>query len=307
MSAPRVGIPRALLYHRHGAEWRRLLEGLGLEVVISPPTNAGILKEGLRHSFSDFCLPMKALLGHVAALAGNVDFLFVPRYVSVEPDTYLCPKFLGLPDVVRASFTRLPRLLDPMVHVKEHRGLALERFARDLSRNLDMSHGRVFRACVAARQGEEGAHNATPREGALNIAVLGRPYLVFDDYLNGRVLRTLPALGVNVVHYRPDPEAAEGVMDTLIKRVYWSLGKETVALAHAYFTDPLVDGIVHLSNATCGPDSFTGEVIKGFARGFSKPFMSVSIDEHTSDVGIQTRLEAFVDMMSVHGMGGWRA
>jgi predicted nucleotide-binding protein (sugar kinase/HSP70/actin superfamily) len=27
-----------------------------------------------------------------------------------------------------------------------------------------------------------------------------------------------------------------------------------------------------------------------------KPYLSVTIDEHTSDVGLQTRIEAFLDM-----------
>ncbi len=111
--------------------------------------------------------------------------------------------------------------------------------------------------------------------------------------------RSLRSTGINVVYGPPEPEEMERTMGSLIKRVYWSMGKEIVAEAERYFADPRVSGVVHLVNATCGPDSFATEVIKPFQERYRKPYMIITIDEHSSDVGIQTRLEAFIDMMQV--------
>ncbi|MBN1503961.1 MAG: hypothetical protein JW952_02740, partial [Candidatus Eisenbacteria bacterium] len=60
-----IGIPRALLYHRYHLLWEAFFTALGERVVVSPPTNRGILDLGLQHSLTDICLPVKLACGHV--------------------------------------------------------------------------------------------------------------------------------------------------------------------------------------------------------------------------------------------------
>jgi predicted nucleotide-binding protein (sugar kinase/HSP70/actin superfamily) len=275
-----------------------MLKQAGAEVIVSPNSNEALLKEGLRHCFSDFCLPVKAYLGHVASLRDSVDYIFVPRYVSVEQDAFMCPKFLGLPDVVRASFTRLPELISPQYHLKdggEERAAKL--FTKGLAKGLGIGRRQAAEAFQAYTAQPDDVYESAPVQDGINIAVLGRPYLVFDDQLSSRVIRTLQSFGVHVVYGPSSDEEIEQTMGSLIKRVYWSMGKDIVAEAERAFCDPRVTGVVHMVNATCGPDSFATEVIKPIQKRYGKPYMVVTVDEHTSDVGIQTRLEAFIDMM----------
>jgi len=49
----------------------------------------------------------------------------------------------------------------------------------------------------------------------------------------------------------------------------------------------------------CGPDSLMIDLLRRRAKG-TKPFLSLVIDEHTSESGLITRLEAFVDMIGRH-------
>lgn len=117
MSAVRLGIPRALGYYEYYPMWRSFFEGLGLEVVVSPPTNKRILDQGVQMAVDDACLPIKVFYGHVYDLKDRVDFLFVPRIVSVEKRVYTCPKFLGLPEMIKTGIPNLPHIVELTVNV----------------------------------------------------------------------------------------------------------------------------------------------------------------------------------------------
>ncbi|MFX1459756.1 MAG: acyl-CoA dehydratase activase-related protein, partial [Promethearchaeota archaeon] len=98
----KVGIPRALHFYRYFPFWKKLLEELGAELVLSPPTNKQIVEEGVTHGFGELCIPMKIYYGQVLRLVRDhpdLDYIFVPRYVAEVKDAYFCPKFLSLPDV----------------------------------------------------------------------------------------------------------------------------------------------------------------------------------------------------------------
>ena len=108
----RIGIPRALFYYQYFPFWKTLFEVLRFEVVLSPPTNKEILEQGTKLCVDDACLPIKVYHGHIAVLKDKVDMIFVPRVISIEPRKYICPKFLGLPDMIRNSIPDISRVLD---------------------------------------------------------------------------------------------------------------------------------------------------------------------------------------------------
>lgn len=56
-----------------------------------------------------------------------------------------------------------------------------------------------------------------------------------------------------------------------------------------------IDGIIYLACFGCGPDSMIGEMAERYTTG--KPFMLLTIDEHSGEAGMMTRLEAFCDML----------
>ena len=91
-----------MFYYYYYPLWREFFQNVGMEVMLSPETNKAILDNGIKATLSEACLPVKVFFGHVIALADQVDYLFVPRITRVEPKAYICPKFMGLPDMLRA-------------------------------------------------------------------------------------------------------------------------------------------------------------------------------------------------------------
>ncbi len=293
----RIGIPKGLLFYKFGELWQARLRAAGLEVVTSPSTNPEILEAGLKHSVCDLCLPVKVFFGHVHALKDDVDALFIPRGVRTEPDSYLCPKFIGLPDMVRAAIRRLPPVIDTEYNVKERsdEDFWKEVFAQighKIQKTEEINSPYPF-----CKDKKEDSEETERQARAFSVGVAGRPYLVYDNYLNKGIIRHIRRLGIEVVFQTPSAEYIRETMDTLPKWIYWSMAKEVVASVRWMIESEEVDGIILLVNAGCGPDSFMTELIERTMDIQKKPYMSINIDEHTSDVGLQTRVEAFIDMI----------
>ena len=61
----KVGIPRALHFYRYFPFWKKLLEELDVEIILTTNTNKKIVEEGVTHGFGELCIPVKIYYGHV--------------------------------------------------------------------------------------------------------------------------------------------------------------------------------------------------------------------------------------------------
>ena len=81
----------------------------------------------------------------------------------------------------------------------------------------------------------------------------------------------------------------------LRKRMYWTSGKRILGAAHYYSAK--VDGIVSLMSFACGTDSMTTDLVDRHCRRSGIPHLVISLDEHTGQTGVLTRVEAFLDLL----------
>lgn len=59
------------------------------------------------------------------------------------------------------------------------------------------------------------------------------------------------------------------------------------------------DGIIHIKSAFCTPEIGAMPIIQKIAQEYQVPVLFFSFDSNTSEVGIKTRIEAFVDMLEM--------
>lgn len=314
----KVGIPRALLYYYYYPMWRVFFEELGAEVVLSAPSTKGILAGGLKHAVDEICLPVKLAFGHLLDLAGKADMIFLPRMVSVEKREYICPKFLGLPDMVR-RLNGIPPLIDVNVDLYRRNKdvyLAAKEVGRLFTDNqfkIWMAYKRSLKAyhqyfrllqlglmpaeALAVLEDRVKNEPLTFPED-LTVALIGHPYNIYDPYISMNMIGRLRAMGAAVVTAEHLPEkVARSYAARLPKRLFWTLGQRMIGAAFHYFNRPDISGMVHVAAFGCGPDSMTGELIERHARALGMPFLNLTLDEHTGEAGIVTRLEAFLDMV----------
>ena len=312
----KVGIPRSLFYFYYFPLWKTFFEGLGATVVTSSWTNRQTVECGLLSAVDEACFPIKVCFGHVKELCSQeLDFIFIPRLVSVEKRSYICPKFMGLPDMVRASLPDLPEIFDITIDLSRNsRPLekdllkAGRRFGKDrrvtkLAYNQGMAEWQQCRRLC--RQGYtmaeavriwDGEEVTLPAANGLNIGVLGHGYSLYDRMISMNLVDRLRQLGCQVqVVENLDQALVEAKAGKIPKRVFWTLGRKAVGGALLLDSQQQVDGIIYLACFGCGPDSMIGEIISRKVR--RKPFMMLTIDEHTGEAGLVTRLEAFCDML----------
>jgi predicted nucleotide-binding protein (sugar kinase/HSP70/actin superfamily) len=311
-----IGIPRGLFYYKYFPLWQTFFEETGAEMAVSAETCRRVMDKGIAACVSEACLPVKAYFGHVLDLADKVDALFIPRYTSVSRHEFICPKFGGLPDMVRHSLGGLPELITPEVNMHDRRdgGLAA---ALETGRALGVGRAasrRAYEKAVAAylqhRAGLVGntlrsdktlpktVSQSSPDDCKLRILLLGHAYTVGDRFINMDIVRKLATLGAEAVtleYY--DGRTLVAAAAPLEKPLFWNLGTQALGCAHLLMERPNVDGVLHLTCFGCGLDSFVGYLFERRVRSRGIPFSTVSLDEHTGEAGMQTRLEAFTDTL----------
>ena len=83
----------------------------------------------------------------------------------------------------------------------------------------------------------------------------------------------------------------------LPKRMFWTHGQRIVGSAFSLIEGKKIDGIIYVSAFGCGFDSVLMDLVERKAKKHRVPFTLLTIDEQTGEAGINTRIEAFVDML----------
>lgn len=302
-----VGIPRGLGYFDFDDLWVEFFRDLGIKIVHSPPTNKAILDTGVRLATDGTCLPVKAFYGHVVSLLGGPtqpDFLFVPRLIGVDKREFICPKFMGLPDLIRTLLKGYPnahvQVLSPTVDLRNG-NLSLYLSLLQLGMRIGAPLRTVAAYLRAVRERRTACRQLPPdSEGKTTIGVIGHSYLLQDRFLSMDLLGKLRKMGVKVIPgYSLPPDLIDAKAREWPKKMFWRSGKIALGSARAFeqgLPQP-VDGVLYVASFGCGTDSITGELVERALRRVGIPILTVNLDEHTGEAGVVTRLEAFVDLI----------
>lgn len=315
MATKTIGIPRALFYYYLFPLWDVFFRELGYQVILSPPTDKRMVDLGIQRTVDEVCYPVKIYYGHVASLLDKVDYLFLPRLVSIQRKSYICPKFMGLPDMLKANFTGLPAVIDHTFDgsLREH---DMRYDLEQLGLKLGHEHRKVKRACALSlaaldeyeKQLKQGQNPMTVldsvkincREKGFKVGLLGHGYNIYDPYASMNLIKKLGKLGVEAVTVENiDGNTVDQAAKILPKRIFWTLGHRVVGSAFHLEQREDIKGIIHVASFGCGPDSMVAELLERFLRRTGKkPLLCLTIDEHTGEAGMDTRLEAFIDMIA---------
>lgn len=302
----KVGIPRGLFYYKYFPLWKCFLEELGAEIMVSEETNKSVVDTGVSICADDACLPVKVFCGHAAQLAGKVDYLFIPRFTSISRNEYVCPEFGGIPDLVRHTVEGAPVVIDTEVNLRKEKKNSLKA-AIEAAEYFSIGRSEAEKAYVkAVRAYKEFIKNMTldvycqkPGDFDLNIVVVGHSYIVSDRYINMDLIGKLNKLGANVITVETAPDNAFDFEAAGLKKpVFWYFARKALSGAFYYLKKFRIDGMIYVMSFGCGIDSFVCDLLQRRVRKECQiPFVLITLDEHTGEAGLNTRLEAFIDMI----------
>ncbi|KLU61409.1 2-hydroxyglutaryl-CoA dehydratase, D-component [Peptococcaceae bacterium CEB3] len=148
----------------------------------------------------------------------------------------------------------------------------------------------------------------------LRVGIVGEIYTILEPFASLDVEQQLGALGVEVDRsiylsgwvgqhvfrglaqgYRP-LRAYPRLAKPYLGHFVGGHGLETVGAA-VNFARRGFDGIIQLLPLGCMPEIVAAGILPRIQADFSIPIMTLTLDEHTGRAGLQTRVEAFVDLL----------
>ncbi len=310
----KVGIPLCLFFHELLPFWRTFFEALGLEVVLSQPTNKEIITQGVQTTVADTCFPIKVTHGHVLnLLQKGIDYIFLPSIINMPPDhsdmndSFNCPYVQTIPYTVCAAIDiekQGVELLKPVIFFQK-KDNCLPKGLIDLGQDLEKSKAKVTKAFNLAQRAQNFFYTTLQKKGEeiikrlpkdeKTIVLISRPYNGFDYGLNLEIPKILQDMGFLIIPMdflalQQNPIADEW------PNMYWRYGQRILSAANIIRTMPNCHA-VYITNFSCGPDSFITQFFQNIMK--ERPYLQIEIDEHSAGAGIITRCEAFVDSLKM--------
>jgi predicted nucleotide-binding protein (sugar kinase/HSP70/actin superfamily) len=291
----KVGIPKGLLYYKYHPFFETFFTELGAEIITSVDTNKEILDEGVKYCVDEACLPVKVFHGHVSFLKEKCDIMLIPRIMQLREREYICPKFCGLPEMVISNIPHMPKTITAPIYATSSG--RLYKWAKEAGKEITKDRIKIRNAFYeAVREQSSYETGIRSRNYKFNIALAGHPYNIYDGFINMNIVRKLNKLGVGVMTEEfVESELIDREVKSLYKKPFWTFARNAYGFAAHLADRKMVDGIIYISSFACGIDSVIIELIKDRIGKF--PFMVLKIDEHTGEAGLDTRVEAFVDML----------
>jgi len=312
----RIGINRSFMVNTFYPLYSTFFTQLGFDPVMPDVPS----KKGMDQKEAAFCYPAELSHGFFYSLLymdDPPDFIFLPHFKAVPAQkgyssSQVCPFVQGETFFLRTTFKQK---LDEL----KNRGIKVLTPMLDLTAGLETARKPLIETALKMGVGKKEAKQAFEKAlqaqtkcmaemkrigaGAIEelekdpdktaVVIFGRPYNGFAKEAHMGIPNKLASRGVMVI-----PLDFLTFDDEKIKRhMYWGMGQLILKSAEVVRRHPQLFG-TYITNFSCGPDSF----IVGYFRSLMgrKPSLTLELDSHTADAGLETRVEAFLDIVAAY-------
>lgn len=305
-----IGIPRAFSVHTLYPLYSWFFHELGIRTFLSDE----VAHEGVARVESSYCFPAEIAHGAVQdCLNKGADYILLPHFrdmPSYEEDVHanFCPITQSLPYYIQKAFPDVDkkRLLPLVVSFKFGDKKALELFSTmtaqlgigeaETKAAFDKALAKQREYFEAAKKLGQEALDESRKANRPVIAILGRPYNAFTAEANMGIPRKFTTRGYSVIPFDILPLDDE---KNDFPNMYWYYGQQDMRAANLLKPEANIY-VTWITNFSCAPDSFMLHYLKWIMG--QKPFLVLELDSHSADAGIDTRVEAFLDIID-----GYRA
>lgn len=305
---PSIGLPFTLHLVEDQAFWRLFFKELGIKILCNEGFKDS-LKTGKKIAGAEFCAPIDAMYGHVAMLAETCDYVFMPLYLEARQspgknDQNFCyyTQYSGSLAFLKGKEMK-EKLISPMLNFSKN-GESNSRILLKALREMGFTQLKLSDISTALYKAREGARHMKgeletlfkkSREdpGEVSVVLLGRPYVVLSETLNKGVPGIFSDMGVRA--YSQDMLKVDADRDEafgkLLKKIPWHFASNILGAAELICRTPNLYPVL-VTAFKCAPDSFILEYFKHLMNLYGKPYLVIQIDEHDSNTGYETRVEA---------------
>ena len=305
-----VGIPRALMLHKLFPMANAFFKQLGFNVVLTDASDEETVRLAQASAQGETCYPVKLVHGHMAQLLdAGVDYVFMPSVHTIRhlkstvPHNYACTYMQSIPAIVAKELDYEGHgitLLNPQMNLDFGQG-AMAEVMLEVGAQLGRTPQETARAMLAGgfavteftRKTEELGDQllASLKPGERVIVIITRNYGIVDPALNMGIPDLLLDRGQKVITVS-HLHAHDLGISADYPGVVWPFGQHILSGAKLVRRDPRLFA-VYLTNHGCGPDTMISHLFAEEMAG--KPYLQIEMDEHYSKVGVETRVEAFLN------------
>jgi len=312
----RIGLNRSFMVNTYFPLYATFFSELGFMPVLPDIPNP----EGINQKNAPFCYPAELTHGFFDALLRlekQLDYIFLPHFKSIPAqngytNSQVCPFVQGETFYLQATFKRKiqelqqkgVQLLTPLIHMtrgldQAQKPLVESAVQMGISRrDAEKAFAKALRQQTATlaemkRVGREALAELESNPEKIAVIIFARPYSGFVEEANMGIPNKIASRGIRVLPFdflSFDDETAK-------EHMYWGMGQLLLKAARVVKRHPQLFGTC-ITNFSCGPDSF----LLGYIRDIMgrKPSLTLELDSHTADAGLETRIEAFLDIVAAY-------
>jgi predicted CoA-substrate-specific enzyme activase len=310
VDAKTIGLNQSFHIHTIYPLYYNFFTRLGLNVVLSD-----FVEEAQQRELTSFCYPCRLSIGLFQNLLNKKpDYYFVPQVLEMfvsdtenhRMDFNSSCAFVGEePLFLKQAFKDYNlngQFIMPVLNFAKGFGTQEEKFiniARQLGINDINKIKSAYKFAVSIQEeyqkemfasGEEFLQILKDNPDALGMVLFGRPYNAYTGLANKGIPQKFASRGVYVLPYDMFDYRDEKLDD----EQFWEGSKKILKAAKIIQRHPRLFG-AYISNFSCAPDSM---IIPQFRTIMgSKPSLTLELDGHTADAGINTRIDAVLDII----------
>ncbi len=312
-----IGINRSFYTNSYYPLYYNFFSKLGLKVVVSELA----IKDGQDASLSSFCYPM--LLAHgffLDLLNKNPDYIFMPHLVQLETDSKCsdckkergdrksCVFNQGEAFSLKTAFKerlKKDQMLVPLIDfsrgIDKEKDVFIKLAVEKLGSNRSEA-GKAFDHALKMQRefideikvmGRTILKDLESNPDKICVVLFGRPYNAFTEKANLGIPRKFTSRGIEILPY----DILDFENEKFEPFMHWGMGEMILKASQIVKRHPQLYG-TYITNFSCGPDSFLVELFREEMEG--KPALTLELDSHSADAGVNTRIEAFLDVVKFY-------
>jgi predicted nucleotide-binding protein (sugar kinase/HSP70/actin superfamily) len=303
----RVGVPATLHLTEDLPYWNAFFRTLNIPLYTSEGFRDS-LKTGKKIAGAEFCAPIDAMYGHVAHIASTCDYIFMPGYLESREKNGNKEQNLCYYTQFSTSLAYLEgkhvseKLISPMLNFSkriDHNARlllkGLKRMGFDTLTMLDVAvaMNKAKKEASQIKNRLQELFQESSQGEDVSVVLLGRPYVVLSDTLNKGIPDIFTGKGITAWYQDMlpiDPEHDEA-FNRLLEKTPWHFASNILRAAELVGRTKNLYPVL-ITAFKCAPDSFIIDYFKHLMLLYDKPYLIIQIDEHDSNTGYETRIEA---------------
>ncbi len=304
--AKTIGIPKSFLTNTLYPLYFNFFTQLGFKVVLGD----NVKQVGIEKKESSFCFPVEIAHGFFQDLIDRkVDYIFLPHVLEVynRDDKFFnrtCILLQSEPYYLKTTFKDdlgEIKILSPVISFADGYENSKDKFI-ELAKELGMDKpfaSACFDYAVEIQKemlnefkmlGRKIVEELESDPDKFAIVLFGRAYNSFAKEANLGIPQKFASRNVMIIPHDFLPSEA---LDSH-RHMYWGLGKQILQSARYIKDHPQLFG-TYITNFSCGPDSMIITYFRNIMG--NKPSLTLELDSHSADAGINTRIEAALDII----------